>query len=81
MRSRKDGFMKKVLGILLAISMVVSCLSIASEEEAYLEFTINAKDGKVNGKFGAGDREIALPKFFARFDILKEANLVIVPQK
>lgn len=81
MRSRKDGFMKKVLGILLAISMVVSCLSIASEEEAYLEFTMNAKDGKVSGKFGAGDREIALPKFFVRFDILKEANLVIVPQK
>lgn len=42
---------------------------------------MNAKDGKVSGKFGAADREIALPKFFVRFDILKEANLVIVPQK
>ena len=31
MRSRKDGFMKKVLGILLAIAMAVSCLSIGSE--------------------------------------------------
>lgn len=42
---------------------------------------MNAKDGKVSGKFGAGDREIALSKFFVRFDIWKEANLVIVPQK
>lgn len=31
MRSRKDGFMKKVLGILLAVAMAVSCLSIGSE--------------------------------------------------
>lgn len=167
MRSRKDGFMKKVSGILLAVAMAVSCLSIVtfagstvkgvkvegtdtaiavktgngyltalgypddftgevsvkylvrnlgdkivtgrfrlmttvedsgkftevscedkitnisigSEEEAYLEFTMNAKDGKVSGKFGAADREIALSKFFVRFDIWKEANLVIVPQK
>ena len=81
MRSRKGGFMKKVLGILLAIAMAVSCLSIGSEEEAYLEVTMNAKDGKVSGKFGTADREIALSKFFVRFDIWKEANLVIVPQK
>ncbi len=53
MRSRKDGFMKKVLGIMLAVAMAVSCLSIGNEEEAYLEFTMNAKDGKVSGKFGA----------------------------
>ena len=59
----------------------ITNISIGSEEEAYLEFTMNAKDGKVSGKFGAADREIALSKFFVRFDIWKEANLVIVPQK
>ncbi len=31
MRSRKGGFMKKVLGIMLAVSMVVSYLSIGSD--------------------------------------------------
>ena len=31
MRSRKGGFMKKDLGIMLAVAMAVSCLSIGSD--------------------------------------------------